>query len=157
MSDDNELYSLYGNIGNKRVQPIRAICQNRLTGMDDFVIRVNLKESAEDARIIARKIDMLGGSKAAVEKANNIADVLEWWVEEEKEAELRQLVEKVYEREYIETERDTSTSDFRRENSCPYEDNPDKRSCWGCHVPIKVYEVMERRYQQNSWDEAMKP
>lgn len=157
MSADNRyaeenLWSLYGDIGNRRVTPLRQICQNRMQGMDSFMVTLNLERSARDADSIADAIEDKDGSKHAVKKARKVANVLEHWSDRPKE--VKKLVLSAYKSEYKDTN-GSSTSGYSGCDDCPYEETPEGRSCWGCHLPIKVYEKMERQYDENQYKDQI--
>lgn len=148
--EKDELFSLYGDIGNKKVQPLRAFCRDRLRGIDDFFIRHALEKSATESEHIAAKIDLYNGNEGAISEAQFNAMVMEYWAD--RPADLRQIIKGMYKRNYSDQEDETSTSQYTQEQKCPYEENPDKRSCWGCNVPVKVWDVMERQYRKEEWE-----
>lgn len=143
----DELWSLYGNIGNHRVVAIRSICRNRLTGIDEFSIRANLDKTRKDAENTAKTIRTLDGSEEAAKKADKISNVLAYWKQRPKD--LRQIVLNQYGKTIRGTDRDVGTADYGADScKCPFEKNPESRSCWGCHVPVKVWEQMEAQYDK---------
>lgn len=143
MSEDR-LWSLYGEVGNKRVVPIRSICRERLTGMDNFLIQENLDRSSDEAREVAKEIRMLNGSDHAADKAQDIADVLDYWYE--RPGELRQLIRSKYDYMIQNAGNDTASAEYESDEKCPYEQSPNKQACWGCKLPIEVWQSMERQY-----------
>lgn len=151
MGNKSELWSLYGNIGNKRVQPIRSICRNRLTGIDPFSVEINLDRAAVESRKIAEHIRMLDGSERAANKAEKVSKVHDFW--QERPLELRRLIKDVYASEY-QGGSENSNTDFEESGECPYEENPESRSCWACHLPVKVYQRMAVIYNEEKENDS---
>lgn len=146
-----ELWSLYGELANKPVQPIRAICRSRLTSTESFFTSATLRKSARQCTNIADNIEALDGSEHAIDRANKYADIMRYYAGKPQKA--HSIVKGKYRTMYknVDTEANPNT-DFNDEQlMCPYEETGSKKACWTCHLPSQVWEAMERQYEHENF------
>jgi len=145
-----ELHSLYGKLANKSVDAVRVVCRNRLTGNHDIVTVEVFKKQARDCRQLAKNIDALAGSERAIQRCEKIANIHEYY--QDKPGKIHSLINKQYKLMYKEIEENVSTTDFNDERlMCPYEESGSKKSCWTCHLPARVWNAMERNYENDTF------
>jgi plasmid maintenance system killer protein len=147
---NEELWSIYGELANKPVQTVRVVCRSRLTSNEAFLTSAALRRTARQCESIAEKIQMLGGSENAIDRANKYANIHRHF--SDKPQKLHSIVKKKYRNMFKNVEENVSVTDFNDERlMCPYEESGSKKSCWTCHLPSQVWEAMERNYEQDKF------
>ena len=145
-----ELHSLYGELANKPVEAIRVICRSRLTAQLSVYSVEILRKQERDCRMLARNIRALDGSERCAERAEDIADVHEFY--SDKTGKIHSIINEKYRTMYKETDEEVGTTDFNDERlMCPYEESGSKKACWTCHLPAQVWDAMERNYHKKEF------
>lgn len=144
-SDTDELYSIYGNIGNLQITTIRKICRDRLMPYSGFTIKRYLENGADRCDTAADRIVELDGSDEAVRKLRECAAIFRYMMDRPRD--VRKAVESAYEGEFSKSS-GQSNADYRPRIECYYERNPETRACWGCPVPRRVFEKFQRSFEE---------
>ena len=129
----------YAQLKNKKVQPIRAACQDRVVGQMEQATAYNCRESWAYLEALHPYLPD-GDSK---ETCDWYVTVLKWL--EQNPDVLHDTVDKFYADEYSESR--NAGGGETAATLCPYEQSNDKTHCWSCHVPRRVWEELERRYR----------
>ena len=148
-----ELWSLYGELANKPVQPVRAVCRSRLTSQESFFATATLNKTARQCEQIGESIAKLNGSENAVKRAEKYAEIMRYYAE--RPQKLHTIVKGKYQNMYKNVEEEVGTTDFNDERlMCPYEETGSKKACWTCHLPSQVWEAMERNYENKTFGQT---
>jgi len=149
-----ELHSLYGELGNKSVEAIRMVCRNRLIDQPTFHTIEIFKQGAKDCRTLAKKIRSLNGSERAANSAERMAKIHDYYAGEP--GKVHSIVKSKYKTMYknVDVKANPNTTFNDEDLMCPYEESGSKKACWTCHLPADVWRTMERQYEKDTFGDS---
>jgi len=148
--DNSSIHQLYTQLGNKKMQPVRMACQDRIQGRMRFKTTHALHRSIA---YLEYAIDRFPEGEAR-QTAFEVIDVLRYMADNPDMVHAK--IDKAYNQEYLP---DTKSDGPRREGSkCPYEQEGHGKACWKCYVPKKVYQECkaEFRHEQAKEEAGLK-
>jgi hypothetical protein len=145
MANQKELESLYGKAGTVHLETIRVLCRSRLEGMNDIMTNIRLRKGVRECKGLAEAIRQAGGNGELAQDLDYRAHVMEWWVNQA--PDLHRIIRRKYKSQYGFDDDGQETLGMTSNVSCPYEDDPNGRKCWGCKVPVRVWSAMRKDYE----------
>jgi len=114
VTNKNKKWSLLGKAGQKLPQMARFICRERLNSLPREILNENIYDTEHQLYALRDDLESLGLKFDFIEEDITALDSLD-------NDRIIDIVMSNYRDEY----------DLL---SCPFEDDPSKRSCWGCSV-----------------------